>query len=361
MERRDFVVLVDFCVRLVHDFDLPSASATRLQRLWGHCRLYPLSQETLSWRLQDELETLSFIKRLLSDITLAKASDFVDYRSLPILTLAETLVLLDLQRQLEQLWHTGTPYPGGPNAEMVLQTLYPGRQHPGLYTPPEQVLLAATTFQWVFQTMLMGVPATLSPQVFCNFMLWTTFPVAMMNMKMQTLLSGGSLHFSGADSFWSEGHWNWSWSPRSALLLFSFGLSIQLRSGIRHPNVGALCTVGFRPTLRYFQYLTNAFQVWNRRYLDYFLAVPRDSQLLLNFANDDQRCMLQSTVILCHPGRDGYFLCDQLNNMFNREDSPWWRLYHLPIQRRLWNAATQSQTWDQVPREMWQVAARPRL
>ena len=74
---------------------------------------------------------------------------------------------------------------------------------------------------------------TLSPATFAIFYLCATLPLVMFNQKMQALLSGQALSFTGADTFWGDSHFNFSFSPRSALLLFSFGLSIQLRSNVR--------------------------------------------------------------------------------------------------------------------------------
>ena len=199
---------------------------------------------------------------------------------------------------------------------------------------------------------------TLSPVTFANFYLYATLPAAMFKQKMQVLLSGQSLSFSGADAFWGDSHFNFSFSPRSALLLFSFGLSIQLRGNIRHQSVGRLCTFGFRPSLSYFLHLVSHFAVWNERYLDFFHGDPIAGSA--DFALSDAR--VAGNVAK----RGGTFAPDQRRwvlhwNGLDRADSPWCRLVHLPVHRQLYQPITNSMVWDQVPRELWQSMARARL
>ena len=53
------------------------------------------------------------------------------------------------------------------------------------------------------------------------------------------LHTGRGFILSGGDSFWGDGqHLNFSFSPRSSLLLFAFGLTIQDQQGRRHGNIG---------------------------------------------------------------------------------------------------------------------------
>ena len=184
----------------------------------------------------------------------------------------------------------------------------------------------------------------------------------MFNLKLRSLLSGQALNFSGGDAFWGDSHFNFSFTPRSALLLFSFGLSIQLRNGVRHPAVGTLLTSDFRPTLEYFSQLVSQYEVWNRRYLDYFMAIPATGRVTLTFQTADHRAMLESAIVLLLPANDdGHFICNGLNTLLDRAESPWWRLSHLPVPRRLYEQVTQGAVWDQIPRQLWQGMARARL
>ena len=132
----------------------------------------------------------------------------------------QTLCNFCLQR--EQVWETGTPHPlsldfrDRPSPGRLLQVLYPGREHPGVYTPVEQLYLAQTTFRWLFDDFLLNVPLSLPPQSFANFFIYATLPVAMFNVKLQSLLSGQALNFTGQDAFWGDSRLNFSFTPRSA-------------------------------------------------------------------------------------------------------------------------------------------------
>ena len=90
-----------------------------------------------------------------------------------------------------------------------------------------------------------------------------------------------------------------------------------------------MLTFGFRPTLQYFSHLVSQYALWNRRYLDYFMATPANGQVTLTFQTADERAMLQSAIVLLHPAYDdGYFVCNGLNTLLDRAESPW-RLFHL--------------------------------
>ena len=65
-----------------------------------------------------------------------------------------------------------------PSQERLLQALYPGREHPGVYVPVEELYLAQTTFRWLFENFLVSVPMSLLPQLFANVYLYATLPVA---------------------------------------------------------------------------------------------------------------------------------------------------------------------------------------
>ena len=181
-------------------------------------------------------------------------------------------------------------------------------------------------------------------------MLHMTMPLRLFHSKWQSVATAG-LNFSGSDAFWGDGErLNLSFSPRSAALLFSFGLSIQDLRGTRHANVGQLVTFGFRPTFELWTYPTNNGSLWGRRYMDYFLPLPRNISLCLDFATVVGRCTVQTSFVLAHfAADDGYFMTDGLNRMFSMPNSTFWRLFHVPVQRELFYRVTQSPTWDLVP------------
>eukprot|EP00439_Symbiodinium_sp_Y106_P081378 s1513_g20.t1 len=68
-----------------------------------------------------------------------------------------------------------------------------------------------------------------------------------------------------------------------------------------------------------------------KQYRDYFMAIPANGQVTLTFQTADERAMLQAAIVLLHPAYDdGYFICNGLNTLLDRAESPWWRLstYH---------------------------------
>ena len=61
------------------------------------------------------------------------------------------------------------------------------------------------------------------------------------------------------------------------------------------------------------------------------MAIPANGQVTLTFQTADERAMLQAAIVLLHPAYDdGYFICNGLNTLLDRAESPWWRLstYH---------------------------------
>ena len=110
MDLKLFGQMLDFCARLVNNFDLPAADAYFGLSFW--LRYYPFRRETfLQELLLNELENL---KQLLRDIALAKLCDFASADDLLVLHLAETLCALDEARTLRRLrylsvWRTLVP------------------------------------------------------------------------------------------------------------------------------------------------------------------------------------------------------------------------------------------------------------
>ena len=102
MDPEFFAQLLDFCTRLVNNFDLPAADANFGPLFW--LRNYPFRRETfLQELIVNELEDFTFVRQLLRDIALAKLCDFASADDLLVLHLAETLCALDEARILRRL------------------------------------------------------------------------------------------------------------------------------------------------------------------------------------------------------------------------------------------------------------------
>ena len=116
-------------------------------------------------------------------------------------------------------------------------TLYPGREHPGVYTAAELWIISNTMFHFLFRYALPGVPRTLGDDM-ATFMIWVTFPSTLLVPKLLQVLRGGLFELRGDECIWlSDQVLNFSFSPRSALLMFTFGLSIRLQQGLSNPLV----------------------------------------------------------------------------------------------------------------------------
>ena len=282
----------------------------------------------------------------------------------------ETFRELLWTRQKEQLsmrlWHGVADFP--PNMQvapgpvllrvlpLLASTLYPGREHPHLWTPFELSLVQMTMFQLVFRRPLL--PRILDANEMCTFMVWVTFPSELLVARLQGTLHGQPFTLQGADCTWgSNGYLNFSFSPRSALLMFFFGLSIRRQQGqpdLAHMSMAT--TLGFRLSWRRWGELLAASSVWNRRYVDYFVALSGTLQL----AHQVDAATLQSMVTLVHPVAP-YMGVDAMNDLLSRPNGNFYRLFHLPIPAHAWGTVLSSPWWDSVPRELLQHFARPRL
>ena len=290
-----------------------------------------------------------------------------------------TFQALLFQRQREQLWlpQQQQLWPGIPDfpdatlmpqrlMELSLQhlpvlasTLYPGREHPALWTNFELQVVARTYFAFVVRQLMPNVPRTLNVQSMCTFMLWVTYPLVTLVPRFADIFSGQPFQLCGSDCVWgSNNTLNFSFSPRSALLMFIFGLSIRHQAG--HPNFThlghTLVTLGFRLRWEKWNELLAASNLWNRRYLDYFVGMT--GTVYLHPVLD--KATIQSMVTLTHP-LDPYFAVDVLNRTFSRDQPDFYRLYHIPVPTFAWQALQWNMTWDFVPRELFQHFARPRL
>ena len=110
-------------------------------------------------------------------------------------------------RQVEQLWKIGETFRSIPVGNLetlpeVFEVLFPGRSHPGFWTPPELFLIRYTTFAQLLQTLLPGVPATLSAEHFCQFMVYTALPLVTFRRKVETLWRHGEFTLQSSDVFW---------------------------------------------------------------------------------------------------------------------------------------------------------------
>ena len=135
-------------------------------------------------------------------------------------------------RQCEQLWIPGQLWPGiqtwetlqvlpGPQPLSALPaiaaTLYPGREHFGIYTAVELWVIQNTLFHFLFRQLLPGVPRTLGDDM-ATFMLWITFPSSLIVPKLLQALRGELFEIRGHECAWlSDQVLNFSFSPRSAL------------------------------------------------------------------------------------------------------------------------------------------------
>ena len=276
-------------------------------------------------------------------------------------------------RQCEQLWIPGQLWPGIPTWETLqvlpgsLQlstlpalaaTLYPGREHLGVYTAVELWIIQNTMLHFVFRQLLPGVPRTLGDDM-ATFMLWITFPSTLLVPKLLQVLRGGVFELKGEECAWlSDQVLNFSFSPRSALLLFTFGLSIRRQRGLSNPAYGKmLTTLGFRLSWAKWDTFLSSSRIWNRRYLDYFVGLMPPTTCQLHPAVD--AATLSGMVVLLHPV-EPEFLVNALNNTFDNSRT-FYRLFHLPVPAHAYEALTNTFWWDEIPRELLQRYARPRL
>ena len=112
-------------------------------------------------------------------------------------------------------------------------TLFPGKEHPRLWTNFELSLVQVTVFQLVFRQPLPGVPRTLNANENVYFHGVGELPRELLVPRLQNTLHGQAFVLQGSDCTWgSNGFLNFSFSPRSALLMLLFGLSIRRQQGL---------------------------------------------------------------------------------------------------------------------------------
>ena len=131
----------------------------------------------------------------------------------------------------------------------------------------------------------------------------------------------------GCRGLYRDNTLNFSFSPRSAYLMLIFGLSIMQMQGRPNFTIGpTLVTLGFRLSLERWNQLLSRCNLWNRRYLDYFLAMTET----LVLSREQDMATLQSMVLLSHPV-DAYFAVDYFNRLYQQERPSFYRLFHLPV------------------------------
>ena len=110
-----------------------------------------------------------------------------------------------------------------------------------------------------------------------------------------------------------EDHFNFSFSPRSSLLLHTFNISISQVQGtfrMEERYFDAPVTIGFRPLWQDWE--SNGRTLWNRYYLDYFVHFQRPIQL--NFRSLS-RTLLNHTFVSCvHHGLNTLHLVQYFNS-----------------------------------------------
>ena len=127
----------------------------------------------------------------------------------------------------------------------------------------------------MFRQPLSGVPRTLNADEMCTFMVWVSFPSELLVPRLQSTLHGKAFVLQGSDCTWgSNGFLNFSFSRCSALLMLLVGLSIRRQQGLPDfVHTAMVTTLGMRLSWRRWNELLQNANVWNRRYVDFFVAM----------------------------------------------------------------------------------------
>ena len=158
----------------------------------------------------------------------------------------------------------------------LFDLLYPGLRRPDLrlYTPVEVELFrpGRSSLLWPSRPPLIQHFTELR---LLDFMAWITIPMSTFRMVMERAQQTGFFTLSANEVLGAPEYINFSLSPRSALLFYSFQLSISERGGQRHTLGGpqdTLATVGLHFPVDLFEDLLirGVLKLWNRRYIDYF-------------------------------------------------------------------------------------------
>ena len=199
-------------------------------------------------------------------------------------------------QQLEQLYLPGfqenysTLALNSLRSKMCMARLVPNFSDSTMYTVFERRIWSGTefTFMWpnlrvesLYPPSIQMNPALcpLRKEDFCPFMLWVTLPRDYVRAMMHhTLETGWNFGMVGPEMAYMGEHFNFAFSPRSALLLHAFNISISQVQGtfrMHESDFDAPITVGFRPLWQDWE--SNGRTLWNRYYLDYFVQFTLNS------------------------------------------------------------------------------------
>ena len=189
-----------------------------------------------------------------------------------------------------------------------------------------------------------------------DFMAWITIPGSTFRFVMERAQQTGLFTLSATEVLGAPEHINFSLSPRSALLLYSFQLSISERGGRRYTLGGPqdnLVTIGLHFPVDLFEDLLRrgVLKLWKRRFIDYFFRFQA-------FQMPIGPLLFSVTIVhRCHP----YTVCDFLNRYFADEYCPHVRFMHIPLSHDLWQVVQSAQLENFVPAEFVLQTLRSRL
>ena len=153
------------------------------------------------------------------------------------------------------------------------------------------LLCGPTSAQPLYPPDIQVYPALcpLRKEDFCPFMLWVTLPrdyvKAMMNCTLET---GWNFGMVSPDVAYMGEHFIFAFSPRLALLLHAFNMSISQAQGtfrVDERYLDAPITVGFRPLWQDWQ--SNGRTLWNRYIPGLLCTSPQTCTAELPFAFQD--------------------------------------------------------------------------
>ena len=298
------------------------------------------------------------------------SSELSDYRRwVPKETFVSTLLS---GQQVEQLYVPGTKEPHilayhYLKSRFCLTRLIPNFSDATMYTVFERRLWSATEFTFTWPSLRVEeLCPPVDPQLcplrkedFCPFMLWVTLPREYLRVMTDcTLQSTWNFGMITEQVSFMGDHFNFSFSPRSSLLLHTFNISIsQVQGTFRMDQryFDAPVTIGFRPLWQDWE--SNGRTLWNRYYLDYFVHFQRPIQL--NFRSLS-RTLLNHTFVSCvHHGLNTLHLVQYFNSF--RSSPELSMLMHIPMTRDQRRAV---ENWNFPGDTPWYIvieAARSRL
>lgn len=294
-------------------------------------------------------ENIPFDHRGAADVT----SNFSDFRRW--IDVSDFQALVQGGRQLEQLF----PKPDSTfsHARELLRTgawvsrLYPALSDPAVYTLPEKDYISKTVATLPYAYL--GGPETLNDD-FLQITLWVTVPMDYFNRIIMALANGQDFCFLASNFELGDGlNFNWSFSPRSAVLWYVFMYSIGASQGkhFARSSYFRAATLGIKMPRSMFE--TGTF--WNRFYLDFFVhfAIP------MTLSGSRQE-LLRSMVVL-HHNFDFLTLVDFFNHIRDGRYPHFRMLMHLPVSHRAFQLSQQMNYGREPPWQLLLRAPRARL